>query len=57
MEVTQVLHRHCEKVLSALGVWERAPGIMLGRLVVTQVLHKVCLGREGCPGAVCVVAA
>ena len=29
---------------------------MLGCMVVTQVLHKVCVGWDGCPGVVCVVA-
>ena len=33
------------------------PGVTLGCTVVTQVLHEVCVGWEGCPGVVCVVVA
>ena len=38
-------------------VCRRGPlGVTPGSVVVTQVLHKVCVGWEGCPGVVCIGA-
>ena len=39
-----------------LGVQEGGLGVTLGCTVVMRVLHKVCVGWEGCPGVDCVGA-